>query len=173
MIYEVNNKLPKIHKSCFITESSDIIGDVFIDEGSSVWFGSVLRGDICKISVGKFSNIQDNCVIHANSELTSVVIEDYVSIGHGALLHGCKVRSNSMVGMGSIVLDGAEIGEYTLVGAGSLVTSNTKIPSGVLCFGSPAKVIRELTEEEKQYLKKNSQMYAEKVREYLMKQNNK
>lgn len=148
MIYKFNGKEPIVHNNSFVAKSADLIGDITLEENSSVWFGAVLRGDTNKIYIGKCSNIQDNCVLHVDQGAGSIYIGNNVTVGHGAILHGCKVNNNSLIGMGAIILNGAEIGENTIIGAGSLVTSNKKIPSGVLCMGSPAKVIRELTKEE-------------------------
>ncbi|HSN58629.1 MAG TPA: gamma carbonic anhydrase family protein, partial [Clostridiaceae bacterium] len=132
----------------------------------SIWFGAVLRGDLNKIHIGKGSNIQDNSTIHVDADGPGTVVGEYVTIGHNSVLHGCSIGSYSMVGMGAVVLEGAVVGEETIIGAGSLVTSNNIIPSGVLCIGSPAKVIRELTDEEKTALRKNAMDYIELANEY-------
>ncbi|NEZ47523.1 gamma carbonic anhydrase family protein [Clostridium niameyense] len=162
MIYKIRGIYPKIHKTAFVAQSADIVGDVILEELSNVWFGAVLRGDTNTIKVGKKSNIQDNCVLHSDKEDEYVIdIGENVTVGHGAILHGCKIGNNCLIGMGSIILNGVEIGENTIIGAGSLVTSNKKIPSGVLCMGSPAKVIRELTEEEKKAIIEDSKEYLD------------
>lgn len=167
MIYSYENKKPVIASSVFVAQSADIIGDVKIEEGSSIWFGVVIRGDSNYIKIGRGSNIQDNSVIHVNSNDNGVNIEDNVTVGHGAILHGCTIRSNCLIGMGSTIMDNAEIGEGTIIGANSLVTSGKKIPSGVLCMGSPAKVIRKLTEEEKLSITQNAEHYIEMGKKYL------
>ena len=167
MVHQFDGKVPKVHKHSFIAASADVIGNVSIGEYSNIWFGAVLRGDMDYISIGEYSNIQDNCTVH-NDEDFPVYIGDYVTIGHNAIIHGCSILSYSLIGMGSTILNGAEIGEYTIIGAGSLVTQGKKIPSGVLCMGVPAKVIRELTIEEKESLKKSAKHYVELSLRYIL-----
>ena len=159
MIYEFSGKNPIIKKNVFVANSADLIGDVILEENSTVLFGAVLRGDINSIYVGSGSNIQDNCILHVDVGDLNIHIGENVTVGHGSILHGCKINDNSLIGMGSIILNGVEIGSNTIIGAGSLITSNKKIPSGVLCMGSPAKVIRELSEEEISSIKKSAEEY--------------
>lgn len=166
MIYNFNGFKPNISKDAFIAESADIIGNVTIEKDCSIWFGAVIRGDMNKIYIGEGTNIQDNCILHISKTENSIEIGKFNIIGHGAILHGCKIGDNSLIGMGSIILDNAEIGDCAIIGAGSLVTQNKKIPSGVLCMGSPAKVIRELTNEEKEKIKLNSQEYISISKNY-------
>ncbi|MCR1934608.1 gamma carbonic anhydrase family protein [Clostridium tepidum] len=161
MIYEYNGKKPVIKENVFLAKSAELIGDVVLEENCTVLFGAVLRGDINSIYVGSGSNIQDNCVIHVDEGDLNVHIGNNVTVGHGAILHGCKINDNSLIGMGSIILNGAEIGSNTIIGAGSLVTSNKKIPSGVLCMGSPARIIRELSEKEIESIKESAQDYMD------------
>ncbi|MEW9093599.1 MAG: gamma carbonic anhydrase family protein [Clostridiaceae bacterium] len=165
MINKFKDKEPKIHSNCFIAETSDVIGDVTVEECANIWFGSVVRGDTNNIIIGKNTNIQDNSVLHVDKS-HPLIIEENVTVGHGAILHGCKIGSNSLIGMGSIVLDGAVIGKHTLVAAGSLVPQGKIIPDGVLCMGSPVKVIRELTEEEKMNLTQSALNYVELSKAY-------
>lgn len=165
MIRNFKDNVPKIHESCFIADSADIIGKVNIEEKCSIWFGAVLRGDCNSIHIGKGTNIQDNCTVHVGLNV-SVEVGEYVTVGHNAIVHGCKIGDNCLIGMGAIILNGAEIGSDTIIGAGSLVTSGKKIPSGVLCIGSPAKVVRELTEEEKKNISVSSMHYIEEAKEY-------
>lgn len=165
MIYKHKSYTPKIDTSCFVAPSADIIGQVTIGADSTVWYNAVLRGDVNQIIIGRGTNIQDNCTVH-NSDDYPTVVGDHVTVGHNVLLHGCHVGNNSLVGMGSTLLDGAEIGEFTIIGANSLVTQNKKIPSGVLAIGSPAKVVRELTEEEKENLKKSALHYIQSGHEH-------
>jgi len=164
---------PSISDSAFIAQNSSIIGNVTIKDNASIWFGAVLRGDINKITIGKGSNVQDNCTVHITST-AETIIGNYVTIGHNAVVHGCNINNNCLIGMGSIILDGAEIGEYSIVGAGSLVTRNKKFPSGVLIMGSPAKIVRNLTEEEKDNIKQSALNYIEEAKEYklLLSKNN-
>ncbi|WBW98721.1 gamma carbonic anhydrase family protein [Oceanirhabdus sp. W0125-5] len=166
MIKEYFNKKPFIEEGVFYAENATLIGEVILEKDSSVWFNTVLRADNELIKIGEGTNIQDNCTVHVD-EGFPVEIGKGVTVGHNVILHGCKVGDNSLIGMGSILLDGVEIGENTIIGAGSLVTSGKKIPSGVLCLGSPAKVIRELTQEEIKSIGHSSNHYVAKSKEYL------
>lgn len=159
MIIEYDRAKPSIHDSCFIADSAEIIGKVSIGENTSVWYNCVLRGDENKIDIGKFTNIQDGTIIHITKD-ESTVIGDYVTVGHKAIVHACKIGNNVLIGMGAIVLDGAEIEDNVLVGAGSIVTPGKKMPSGSLVLGSPAKVVRTLTEEEIKQLKQSALDYV-------------
>lgn len=161
MIYKFEEKCPKIHASAYIAQSADIIGNVTIEEQCSIWFNAVLRGDENYIKVGKGTNIQDNCTVHIAGSKYPAEIGEFVTVGHGAIVHACKVGNHCLIGMGSIILDGAEIGDYTIIGAGSVVTGGKKIPSGVLAIGSPARVVRELTSEERKGLEESAQNYIE------------
>lgn len=160
MIKEYKGIKPKIDKSAFIAESVDIIGQVNIGKNSNIWYKTVLRADDNSITIGKNSNIQDLSVVHI-SKKHSTIIGDNVTIGHKSIIHGCEIGNNTLIGMGSIVLDGAKIGEFTLIGAGSLVPPGKEIPSGVLAMGSPVKVIRELSEQEKDNITKSALKYVE------------
>lgn len=150
---------PKIDETAFIAESVDVIGQVTIGKNANIWYGSVLRADDNYITVGENTNIQDGSVVHI-SEGYPTVIGNNVTIGHKAIIHGCEIGDNTLIGMGSIVLDGAKVGEFTLLGAGSLVPPGKEIPSGVLAMGSPAKVIRELSEQENENLTKAALKYV-------------
>lgn len=150
---------PKIDKSAFIAESVDIIGDVNIGKNANIWYKTVLRADDNYITVGENTNIQDLSVVHI-SEKYPTIIGNNVTIGHKSIIHGCEIGNNTLIGMGSIVLDGAKIGEFTLLGAGSLVPPGKEIPSGVLAMGSPAKVIRELSQKEKENLTESALKYV-------------
>jgi len=143
-----------------------VIGDVTIGSDSSVWYNAVLRGDLAPIRIGNRCNIQDGTVGHVNAG-QPLILEDEVSVGHAALIHGCRIGRGTLIGMGAIVLNGAEIGEYALIGAGSVVTENKKIPSYTLSLGSPARVVRELTEKDLDRMKKTVETYVQKGREYL------
>lgn len=165
MIHQFDGQIPNIHKHTFIATSADVIGNVSIEEHSSIWFGAVVRSDLNSITIGAYTNVLDNCTIHNDYDFP-VNIGDYVTIGHNAIVHGCTILSNTLIGMGSIILNGAEIGEYTIIGAGSLVTEGAKIPSGVLCMGVPAEVIRFLTIEEKDGIKELAQQYTKRLIKY-------
>lgn len=162
-----NSISPKIHDSAFIAENAFVIGDVEIGEDSSVWFGSVVRGDVNYIRIGARTNIQDHTIIHVNTGTHPTILEDEITIGHRVTLHGCYVESGSLVGIGSIILDGARIGSQSLIAAGSLVTPNTQIPPHSLVMGAPARVKRELTNEELENITKNWQHYVELKNEYF------
>ncbi len=155
-------KSPKIARSVFLADGCKIIGDVTIDEQSSVWFNSVIRGDLATISIGKNTNIQDLVVIHVNQN-QPVIIEDFVTIGHSAILHGCKIGKGSLVGMGAIILDGAIINEETSIAAGALVPGNKSYPPRVLLMGVPARVVRELTEGEVSAMFETAKRYVIKA----------
>lgn len=164
-IREFKNLKPQIHEESFIAESVDIIGDVVVGKDANLWYGAVLRGDIQKIVVGDRTNIQDNSTVHVGNDVETIIGDD-VTIGHNCVIHGCTIGNNVLVGMGSVVLNNAVIGENTIIGAGSLVTERKQIPSGVLCLGSPAKVVRELTVEEIEGIKESAKNYVELSKEY-------
>ena len=132
---------------------------------SSVWFNAVIRGDSNTIEIGKNSNIQDNAVIHTSTN-SNVIIKDNVSIGHGAILHGCKIGNNVLIGMGSIILDDVVINDNCIIGAGTLITQGKVIPEGSMVYGNPMRIIRNITEDEKESILKNSILYVEKANKY-------
>lgn len=148
MIADFLDKKPKIHESAFVAETAIVIGDVEIDADSSVWFGSILRGDVNFIRVGARTNIQDGSIIHVSSKTHPTVLEDEVTLGHRVTLHGCRVETGCLIGIGAIILDGAVIGKNSLIAAGSLVTPGTIVPPRSLVMGSPGRVRRELNDEE-------------------------
>ncbi|MEK3798241.1 gamma carbonic anhydrase family protein [Peribacillus sp. FSL H8-0477] len=164
-VYPYKNKIPQIAESVYLAENTIITGDVTIDAESTIWFNSVIRGDVAPTIIGKKVNIQDNSILH-QSPNNPLIIEDEVTIGHQVILHSCKVRKGALVGMGSIILDKAEIGEGAFIGAGSLVPQGKVIPPNTLAFGRPAKVIRELTEEDKRDMERIVNEYAEKGQYY-------
>ena len=161
MIQPFNNIHPKIASTAFIADDAVVIGDVEIGEDSSVWFGTVVRGDVNFIRIGSRTNIQDVTVIHVSSNTYPTVLEDEITIGHRVVLHGCHVESGCLIGIGAIVLDGVRVGRNSLVAAGSLLTPGTQIPPNSLVMGSPAKVKRELTLHELAYLEKSWRNYVE------------
>ncbi len=152
---------PIIHETAFIADDAIIIGDVEIGKNSSVWFGSVIRGDVNFIRIGAGTNIQDGSVIHVSSKTHSTILEDEITVGHRVTLHGCYIEKGCLIGIGAIVLDGARIGKNSLVAAGSLVTPGTQIPPGSMVMGSPAKVKRPLTEEEIAGVRQSARKYIE------------
>ena len=157
-----------IDKSVFIADGAKVVGNVTINEGSSVWFNAVIRGDSNTISIGKNTNVQDNVVIHTSSNY-SVDIKDNVSIGHGAILHGCKIGNNVLIGMGSIILDGVVIEDNCIIGAGSLVTQNKVIEANSLGFGNPFAIKRKVTDEEVNKIVSNALEYVKKSKMYKIK----
>lgn len=165
MLLDYQGKKPILDPTVFVAEGAKLIGDVRIGAESSVWFNAVLRGDLAEIVIGNRSNIQDGAIGHVNTG-QPLIVKDDVTVGHGAIIHGCTIGQGTLIGMGAIVLNGAEIGEYALVGAGSLVTENTKLPSYTLSLGSPARVVRELTEKDLQRIKLTAESYVIKGKEY-------
>lgn len=152
-------------KAIFIAPDADLIGDVTLEEDASIWFHAVLRGDHDSIRVGKGSNIQDGCILHSDAGFP-VQIGQYVTIGHGAIIHGCEISDGALVGMGAIVLNGAKIGKDCMVAAGALVPQNMVIPDGMLVMGSPAEVRRKVKPEERDANFKNALEYIQLGKEY-------
>jgi carbonic anhydrase/acetyltransferase-like protein (isoleucine patch superfamily) len=144
-----------------------VIGDAEIGEDSSVWFGSVIRGDVNYIRIGARTNIQDHTIIHVNTGTHPTILEDEITVGHRVTLHGCYVESGCLVGIGSIVLDGARIGANSMIAAGSVVTPNTQIPPRSMVMGAPARVKRELTKDELAGMSRNWQSYVDLKDQYL------
>ncbi len=160
-------KTPKISRGVYLSENVYVIGDVEIGEDSSVWFGSVIRADVNFIRIGKKTNIQDNSVIHVTSEKFPTLIGDKVTVGHGAIVHGCLLHNNILVGMGAVIMDGVEIEDFVLVGAGAVIPPGRKIPSGVLVTGVPAKIVRDLKIEEIKLIEESADNYVRYKNEYL------
>lgn len=166
MIKFFRNTAPEIHETAFIASDAIIIGDVKIGEESSVWFGSIVRGDVNYIRIGKRTNIQDASVIHVSSDTHPTILEDEITVGHRVTLHGCYVESGCLIGIGSIILDGVRVGRNSLIAAGSLITPGTNIPPGSLAMGSPARVKRKLSGEEIYNLSRFWQNYVGLTRDY-------
>jgi carbonic anhydrase/acetyltransferase-like protein (isoleucine patch superfamily) len=165
MIMSFKGKSPKISETAFIADSADVIGDVEIGDFSSVWFNAVLRGDRSKIKIGNRTSIQDNVVIHADPE-NGVQIGSEVSVGHGAVLHGCRIGNNVLIGMNSTILNGAEIEKNSIVGANALVPERKKFPETSLIIGVPGKVKREIEKSEIEAIAENAAEYVGFVRGY-------
>ncbi|PGB56015.1 gamma carbonic anhydrase [Bacillus anthracis] len=165
MIYPYKEKNPKIASSAFIADYVTITGDVSIGEESSIWFNTVIRGDVSPTIIGDRVNVQDQCILHQSPQYP-LILEDDVTIGHQVILHSCHIKKDALIGMGSIILDGAEIGEGAFIGAGSLVSQGKKIPPNTLAFGRPAKVVRELTEEDRKDMERIRTQYVEKGQYY-------
>jgi len=164
-IYELDGKTPRLAPTAWVADSAEVIGDVTLAEDSSVWFGVVIRGDNHLISIGRGSNVQDQTVLHTDEGLP-LVIGERVTIGHQVMLHGCTIGDETLIGIGAVVLNGARIGKNCLVGAGALVTEGKEFPDGSMILGSPAKVVRQLTPEQIEGLKRGAQHYVDNARRY-------
>lgn len=165
MIYPYKGKTPQIDPTVFIADNVTITGDVTIGEETSIWYGTVIRGDVAPTIIGKRCSIQDLSCLH-QSPNNPLIIEDEVTVGHQVTLHSCIIRKRALIGMGSIILDGAEIGEGAFIGAGSLVPPGKKIPPNSLAMGRPAKVVREVTEEDRKDMDRIIREYVEKGQYY-------
>jgi carbonic anhydrase/acetyltransferase-like protein (isoleucine patch superfamily) len=146
-ILPVNNTYPSFGENCFIAPNATIVGDVIMGNDCSVWFNAVVRGDVNSIRIGNKVNIQDGAVLHCTYQKTKVNLGDNVSIGHNAIVHGCTVHSNVLIGMGAIIMDNVEIGSNTIIAAGAVVTEGTIVPSGCIFAGVPAKKIKDISQE--------------------------
>jgi len=158
MIDKEKIRNPQLDPETFIAKNATVIGRVVLKKGASVWFNAVLRADIADIVIGEYSNVQDNSVIHVDYDVPAIV-GNFVTIGHGAILHACKIGNNTLVGMGAVILDRAIIGNNCLVAAGSLVPPGKTYPDGSLILGNPATIVRALTEAEKEHIIKNARDY--------------
>jgi len=158
---------PQFGKGVFVAAGAHVIGDTFVGEGSSIWFNTVVRGDVHHIRIGARTNIQDNTTIHVTSGVHPCIIGNDVTIGHGAIVHACTVEDFCLIGMGAIILDRAVIGEGSIVGAGALVTQGKVFPPGSMIVGSPAKRVREVTPAEREGLRQSALHYVETARTYM------
>ncbi|MER2106097.1 MAG: gamma carbonic anhydrase family protein [Solibacillus sp.] len=165
MIYPYKDKSPNIDPSVYIADTAVVTGDVIIGAETSIWFGAVIRGDVSPTIIGKRVSIQDLSCLH-QSPAYPLIIEDEVTVGHQVTLHSCAIRKRALIGMGSIILDGAEIGEGAFIGAGSLVPPGKKIPPNTLAMGRPAKVVRDITEEDRKDMDRIIREYVEKGQYY-------
>lgn len=168
MIASYSGKTPVYDSSVYIAENASLIGDVSIGHDSSVWFGTIIRGDLTPIKIGDRTNIQDNSIIHvARSGGMIMTVGDNVTVGHGVILHACTIGNFCLIGMGSIILDEAVIGEYSIVGAGALVTRGTVFPPRSMILGSPAKAVRTLSDQEVEGVVQSSKIYIDLKNEYM------
>jgi carbonic anhydrase/acetyltransferase-like protein (isoleucine patch superfamily) len=151
---------PRVHPSAWIVPAATVIGDVTLEEESSVWYGAVLRGDINRIVIGPRSNVQDNAVVHLDTAYPTIMGE-LVTVGHSAIVHACRIDDEVLIGMGATVLDGAEIGARSIVGANALVTLGMKIPPGSLVLGAPGRVVKQLTLEDQKQIARWAWSYVE------------
>jgi carbonic anhydrase/acetyltransferase-like protein (isoleucine patch superfamily) len=160
-------KSPVIGPDTFVAETAVLVGDVRVGSRSSLWYGTVLRGDVYHIRVGDETSIQDNTVIHVTSGRHATTVGSRVTVGHSVVLHGCTIEDDCIIGMGAVVMDRSHIGQFCVVGAGALVTPDTVIEEGQLVLGSPARAKRALTEEERSWIQTSAQHYVELGRHYL------
>jgi carbonic anhydrase/acetyltransferase-like protein (isoleucine patch superfamily) len=158
---------PKLGERVFVDESAQVIGDVELGDHASVWMNAVIRGDVHSIRIGPYSNIQDNCVVHVFKEQHPTLVADHVTVGHSVTLHGCRVDSYCLIGMGATILNDAHVGEGSIVAAGTLVPEGMRIPPASLVMGLPAKVRRGVTEEERESISRYASNYFEYKESYL------
>jgi carbonic anhydrase/acetyltransferase-like protein (isoleucine patch superfamily) len=163
--YQLGSILPRIDASAYITDSATVIGNVVIEANVSIWFGAILRGDNELITIGEDSNIQENSVVHTDVGYP-LTLGKGVTVGHQAMLHGCTIGDGSLIGIQAVILNGAKIGKNSLVGAGALVTEGKEFPDNSLIIGSPAKAVRELTNEQVAALKASAAMYVQRGQDY-------
>lgn len=161
------DKQPRIGTGVFVADTATVIGDVEIGNDCSIWFGTVIRGDVHFIRIGSRTNVQDNCVFHVTTGTHPTVVAEEVTVGHGAIVHGCTVKRGALIGMGARVLDGAVVGEHALVAAGAVVSEGMHVPPRTLVAGVPAKVKRELTDDELKRLDESWRHYVELKEAYL------
>ncbi len=171
MIRTYKGVSPTIPASCYVDESARIIGDVVLGEHSSVWMNAVLRGDVHSIRVGAYSNIQDCCVLHGMKEQYGVLVGEYVTVGHSAILHGCVIGDRCLIGMGSVILNGAWIGAGSIIAAGTLIPEKTVVEAGSLWMGSPGKFRRKLVEKDQESIMRYAKNYLEYKDAYLAERN--
>jgi carbonic anhydrase/acetyltransferase-like protein (isoleucine patch superfamily) len=164
-IYELDGVAPQVAASAWVADSAEVMGNVVLAEDASVWFGTVVRGDCESIHIGAGSNVQDASVLHADVG-QPLVVGDLVTVGHKVMLHGCTIGDESLIGIGAVVLNGARIGKNCLVGAGALVTEGKEFPDGSMILGSPARVVRQLSPEQIEGLRRSARHYMENARRF-------
>ncbi|MCY4614316.1 MAG: gamma carbonic anhydrase family protein [Nitrospira sp.] len=167
MIKAYRGVTPTIADTAFIEDTAVIVGDVVIESESSVWFHSVVRGDVNFIRIGRRTNVQDLSLLHVTHDTYPLILGDDVTVGHHVVLHGCTIHNRVLIGMGAVLMDGVVVGDDCIIGAGALVTEHTKIPPGSLVIGSPARVKRPLRETELAWLKESAQNYVRYARDYM------
>jgi gamma-carbonic anhydrase len=167
MLRPLDGKVPTIGKNVFLAETCVVIADVVIGDESSIWYGTVVRGDVMPIRIGARTNIQDGSIVHVTKDQHGTAIGNDVTIGHGAIIHACTIQDRCLIGMGATILDGARIGNGSLVGAGALITPGTVIPPGSLVLGAPARVKRPVNDKEREQIIQGAKGYVELARRYL------
>ena len=168
MLLPYKKIMPTLGDKVFIADNSAVIGDTVIGDESNIWFGCTVRGDVHEIRIGKRTNIQDNSVIHTTRNVSGTYIGDEVTVGHGAILHACTLGNQSFVGMGAVVLDEARLEDRSMLAAGALLTPGKVVPTGQLWGGSPARYMRDLTEEELKFLEISADNYVRLAAEYMI-----
>jgi len=166
MLISINGKKPRIGRRVFIADSAYIIGDVEIGVDSSIWFNAVVRAEVESIKIGSETSIQDCCVLHTDTN-HKVTVGDRVTVGHGAILHGCEIASNCIIGIGARILNGAKVGEWCIIGSGAVVTENSEIPPYSLALGIPARVVRSITEDDRKRITESAAAYLQLKKFYL------
>ena len=167
MIKKFQNKQPQLGEDVYVSENAMVIGDVTLGDEVNIWFGAVLRGDMHYIKIGNRTNIQDNSVVHVTTGVSPTNIGNGVTVGHGAIIHGCTIEDDCLIGMGAILMDDAIIGAGSLIGAGALIPPNMEIPKNSLVVGSPGKVIRQIKEVEREMILERPQEYIDLASIYL------
>jgi gamma-carbonic anhydrase len=167
IVRRLGDHAPQLGRGVFLAETCAVIGDVWLGDAASVWYGAVLRGDDMPIRIGARSNIQDGTIVHVTSGRFGTTVGDDCTVGHGVILHACTVEDGCLIGMGSTILDGARIGRGSLVGAGALVTPGTDIPPGSMVLGSPARVLRPVRDKDREQIEYGAAHYVELARRYL------
>ena len=167
MIKKFQNKQPQLGRNVYVSENAIVIGDVTLGDEVNIWFGAVLRGDMHYIKIGNRTNIQDNSVVHVTTGVSPTNIGNGVTVGHGAIIHGCTIEDDCLIGMGSILMDDAIIGEGSLIGAGTLIPPNMIIPENSLVVGSPGKVLRQVKDYEREMILERPQEYIDLASIYL------
>ena len=160
VILPVLGHLPKLHDSCWLAPNATVVGDVEMGENCTVWFNSVVRGDVNKIRIGHHSNVQDGAVIHCTYQKTATIIGNYVSIAHNAIVHGCTIEDHVLIGMGAIVMDNAYIESGSIIAAGAIVTQGTRVPKGSIYAGNPAKFLKPVSEEAAEVFMRTAMNYV-------------
>jgi carbonic anhydrase/acetyltransferase-like protein (isoleucine patch superfamily) len=165
LIYDLGKQQAEVAADAFVAPTATLIGDVSLQPDSSIWFGAVLRGDIEQITIGRGSNIQDGSVCHTDPN-NPCTVGDFVTVGHMAMLHGCEIGDGSLIGIGATLMNGSSVGKNCIVGAHALVTEGKKFPDNVVIMGAPAKVVREITAEDRVALRANAERYVERAKRY-------
>ena len=164
-LYQLDDHAPRLAGSAWVADSAQVIGQVELGEDASVWFGAILRGDTEPLRIGRGSNVQDNSVLHADAGFPTTLGE-YVTVGHQVMLHGCTIGDGSLIGIQAVVLNGAKIGRNCLVGAGALVTEGKEFPDGSMIIGAPARVVKSLTAEQIEGLRRSAEHYVANAKRF-------